>query len=55
MKSVHARGTREETGKSGDGEEEGELAKITHKFSFPPRKFQNTAELENRHRKRAAD
>ena len=31
------------------------LAKITHKFSFTPRKFQNTAERENRHRKRAAD
>ena len=57
MKSGRARGTREETGKSGDGGEEGELAcaKITHKFSFPPRKFQNTAERENRRRKRAAD
>jgi len=31
MKSGRARGTREETGKSGDGGEEGELAKITHK------------------------
>ena len=48
MKSGRARGTREETGKSGDGGEEGELAKITHKF-------QNTAERENRRCKRAAD
>ena len=55
MKSERARGTREETGKSGDGGEEGAPAKITHKFLFPPRKFQNTAERENRHRKRAAD
>ena len=55
MKSGRPRGTQEETGKSGDGGEEGDLAKITHKFSFPPQKFRNTAERENRHRKRAAD
>ena len=47
----HARGDWQTRGR-GRGRE---LAKITHKFSFPPRKFQNTAERENRRRKRAAD
>ena len=33
----------------------GELATISHKFSFPPRKSRDSAKRENCHRKRAAD
>ena len=41
--------------KAGDGGEKGELAMITHKFSFPPRKSRDTAKRENCHRKLASD
>ena len=38
-----------------EGPRKGELATISHKFSFPPRKSRDPAKRENCHRKRAAD
>ena len=38
-----------------EGLRKGELAMISHKFSFPPGKPQVSAKRENGHRKRAAD
>ena len=37
-----------------EGPRKGELATISHKFSFPPRKPRDSAKRENCHRKRAA-
>ena len=37
------------------GLRKGELATISYKFSFPPRKPRDSAKRENCHRKRAAD
>ena len=37
------------------GPRKGELATISHKFSFPPRKPRDSARRENGHRKRTAD
>ena len=45
------RASRERASK---GPRKGELATISHKFSFPPRKPQDSAKRENCHRKRAA-
>jgi len=47
----HAKGDA----KAGNREEKGELATITHKFSFPTRKSRDTAKRGNCHRKLAAD
>ena len=41
--------------KAGGGGEKGELAMITHKFSFSPQKSLDIAKRENCHRKCAAD
>ena len=45
------RASRERASK---GPRKGELATISHKFSFPPRKPRDSAKRENCHRKRAA-
>ena len=45
------RASRERTS---EGPRKGELATISHKFSFPPRKPRDSAKRENCHRKRAA-
>ena len=50
VKSTRARGDAKAVG----GGEKGELAMISHKFSFPPRKPRDTAKRENCHYKRAA-
>ena len=49
--AVHAR--KDET--AGGGGEKGELATISHKFSFLPRKPRDTAKRENCQHKRAAN
>ena len=50
------RGDREKRRReSGGAGEKGELAIITHKFSFLPQKSLDTAKRENCHRKCAAD
>ena len=41
--------------RASEGPRKGELATISHKFSFPPRKPRNSAKRENCHRKSAAD
>ena len=41
--------------RASEGPRKGELATISHKFSFPPRKPRDSAKRENCHRKRAAD
>ena len=41
--------------RASEGPRKGELATISHKFSFPPRKSRDSAKRENCHRKRAAD
>ena len=41
--------------RASEGLRKGELATISHKFSFPPRKPRDSAKRENCHRKRAAD
>ena len=51
MHEWHAR--KDET--AGGGGEKGELATLSHKFSFPPRKPQDTAKRENCHHRRAAN
>ena len=38
-----------------EGQRKGELATISHKFSFSPWKPRDSAKRENGHRKRAAD
>ena len=40
--------------RASEGPRKGELATISHKFSFPPRKPRDSAKRENCHRKRAA-
>ena len=41
--------------RSSEGPRIGQLATISHKFAFPPRKPRNTAKRESGHRKRPAD
>ena len=41
--------------RASEGPRKGELATISQKFSFPPRKPRDSAKRENCHRKRAAD
>ena len=41
--------------RASEGPRKGELATISHKFSFPPRKPRDSAKRENCHRKRVAD
>ena len=55
VKSRRATGTREEDAKAVGRGEKGQLAMISHKFSFPPRKPRDTAKRENCHYKRVAD
>ena len=42
-------------GRSREGQRKGELATISYKFSFPPRKPRDSAKHENGHRKRPGD
>ena len=41
--------------RASEGPRKGELATISYKFLFPPRKPRDSAKRENCHRKRAAD
>ena len=55
VKSTRARGTREETRLRGAGKRKGELATISHKISFPPRKPRDIVKRENCHHRHAAN
>ena len=55
VKSTRARGTREETRLRGAGKRKGELATISRKISFPPRKPRDIVKRENCHHRHAAN
>ena len=52
---LFGRAKRASRERASEGPRKGELATISHKFSFPPRKPRDSTKRENCHRKRAAD
>ena len=53
--STRARGTREGTRLRGAGKRKGELATVSPKISFPPRKPRDIVKRENCHQRLAAN
>ena len=52
---LFGRAKRASRERASEGPRKGELATTSHKYSFPPRKPQDSAKRENCHRKHAAD